>query len=147
MREFCDGQGKRLSSLINVSIMVHYKLDMNKKKLFLGSSLDDFLEEEGLLLEAEAIAHKRVISLQLKQIMEQQSITKSEMAKKMKTSRASIDRLLDSDNTSITLHTIEKAALAVGKNIRIVFDDKKDSSNEYKSVQRSALCIHESRDE
>jgi antitoxin HicB len=126
--------------------MVHYKLDMNKKKLFLGSSLDDFLEEEGLLLEAEAIAHKRVISLQLKQIMEQQSITKSEMAKKMKTSRASIDRLLDSDNTSITLHTIEKAALALGKNIRIVFDDKKDSSNEYKSVQRSALCIHESRD-
>lgn len=119
---------------------------MNKNKLFLGSSLDDFLEEEGLLLEAEAIAHKRVISLQLKQIMEQQSITKSEMAKKMKTSRASIDRLLDSDNTSVTLHTIEKAALAVGKNIRIVFDDKKDSSSEYKSVQRSAMCMHESRD-
>lgn len=108
--------------------------------------MDDFLEEEGLLLEAEAIAHKRVISLQLKQIMEQQSITKSEMAKKMKTSRASIDRLLDSDNTSVTLHTIEKAALAVGKNIRIVFDDKKDSSREYKSVQRSAMCMHESRD-
>lgn len=122
---------------------------MKTKKIispYVGSSLDDFLEEEGLLLEAEAIAHKRVISFQLKQIMEQQSITKSEMAKKMKTSRASIDRLLDSDNTSVTLHTIEKAALAVGKNIRIVFDDKKDSSREYKSVQRSAMCMHESRD-
>jgi len=84
-----------------------------------GSSLDDFLAEEGLLAEAEAIAWKRVIAHQISQLMREQNLTKTEMAQRMQTSRAAIDRLLDPENTSATLVTLEKAALVLGKRLQV----------------------------
>jgi antitoxin HicB len=91
---------------------------MNEQHL--GSTLDDFLAEEGLLAEAEAIAWKRVIAYQISQLMREQNMTKAEMARRMETSRAAIDRLLDPQNESATLITLEKAALVLGKRLQVV---------------------------
>ncbi len=88
-------------------------------KKHIGSSIDDFLEEEGVFAEAEAIAVKRVITFQLKTLMKEQNLNKSQLAKRMKTSRSALERLLDPDNPSVTLLTLERAARALGKNIRI----------------------------
>ncbi len=85
----------------------------------IGSNFDDFLAEEGILVETQAVAWKRVITFQITQLMTEQNISKTEMAEKMQTSRAAIDRLLDSDNASATLQTLEKAAIALGKQLRI----------------------------
>lgn len=87
------------------------------KEEHIGSSLDDFLEEEGLLAESEAVAVKRVIAFQIAQLMQEMAISKSEMARRMGTSRAALDRLLDPTNESATLMTLEKAALALGKRL------------------------------
>ena len=84
-----------------------------------GSNLDDFLEEEGVLAEAEAIAVKRVLVFQLEELMKAQKLNKTQLAKRMKTSRSALERLLDPDNPSVTLLTLERAARALGKNIRI----------------------------
>ena len=86
---------------------------------YIGSSLDDFLEEEGLLAEAEAVAAKRVLAFQIAQIMEEQQLSKAEMARRMDTSRTAVDRLLDTDSESATLITLEKAALALGKRLHV----------------------------
>lgn len=86
---------------------------------YLGDTLDDFLEEEGLLAETEAIAIKRVLAYQIAQLMEEQMLSKSEMARRMQTSRAAVDRLLDPSNESATLTTLEKAALALGKRLQV----------------------------
>lgn len=91
---------------------------MNKN---IGSSFDDFLEEDGILAESKAIAIKRVIAFQVAELMRSQKISKVAMAKKMQTSRSALDRLLDPMNTSITLQTLESAANAVGKRLRIEF--------------------------
>jgi predicted XRE-type DNA-binding protein len=85
----------------------------------IGTNFDDFLEEEGMLAEAEAVAIKRVIAFQLEETMKKEHITKTEMAKRMHTSRSAIDRLLDPLNTSITLATIESAVSAMGKRLQI----------------------------
>ncbi|MCP4164544.1 MAG: XRE family transcriptional regulator [Chloroflexi bacterium] len=87
----------------------------------LGSSLDDFLEEEGLLAEAEDVATKRVLAFQIAQIMHDQQLSKAEMARRMETSRAAVDRLLDPDSESATLATLEKVAFALGKRLHITF--------------------------
>jgi len=86
---------------------------------YLGDTLDDFLEEEGLLAEAEAIAAKRVIAYQISLLMNEQNLSKAEMARRMQTSRAAVDRLLDPNNESATLATLEKAALALGKRLQV----------------------------
>lgn len=85
----------------------------------LGSNFDDFLEKEGIFADTESVAIKRVIAYQIAQVMEQNSITKSEMARRIKTSRSSLDRLLDPENESITLQTLERAAQALGKRLRL----------------------------
>lgn len=90
---------------------------MNEQHL--GSTLDDFLAEEGLLAEAEAVAWKRVVAYQIAQLMREQNITKAEMARRMQTSRAAVDRLLDPQNESATLITLEKAALVLGKRLQV----------------------------
>ena len=90
---------------------------MNEKHL--GSSLDDFLAEEVRLPEAEAIATKRVLAFQIAKLMEEQQVSKTEMARRMSTSRAAVDRLLDSDSESATLATLEKAAAALGRRLQI----------------------------
>ena len=90
---------------------------MNKKHI--GSDFDDFLREEGLLDDAEAIASKRVLAYQISQAMKQRDLTKAAMARRMGTSRSSLDRLLDPSVPSVTLLTIEKAARVLGKRLRV----------------------------
>jgi hypothetical protein len=91
------------------------------KNAHLGSDFDDFLETEGLLAQAEAVAVKRVIALRIEAEMKRAKLTKLEMAKRMQTSRSSLDRLLDPENASISLLTLEKAALALGRKLKIEF--------------------------
>ena len=90
-----------------------------KKNQHIGSSLDDFLQEEGLLAEAEATAVKRVISHQILKEMAERNLSKSALARMMQTSRPSLDRLLDPENASVTLLTLENVALALGKKLKI----------------------------
>ena len=92
---------------------------MNLKQQALGSSFDDFLEEEGILPQVDALATKRVIAYQVAASMQEKQITKTEMAKRMGTSRSSLNRLLDPLNTSVSLATIESAVVALGKRLRI----------------------------
>lgn len=85
----------------------------------LGSDFEDFLREEGLLEEARAVASKRVLAYQIVRAMEEKNLTKTAMARRMGTSRSSLDRLLDPEVPSVTLLTIEKAARVLGKRVRI----------------------------
>ena len=84
-----------------------------------GSNFDDFLREEQLLGTVEATAVKRVVAFQIEQEMKRRRLTKTEMASRMRTSRAALERLLDPANTSVTLSTLERAALVLGKKPRI----------------------------
>jgi DNA-binding Xre family transcriptional regulator len=86
-----------------------------------GSDFDDFLREGGMLADAEAVAIKRVVALQLAAMMKKKRISKAEMARRMKTSRSALDRLLDPQNASVTLQTLERAAQALGKRLRVEF--------------------------
>lgn len=90
---------------------------------FIGSDFDDFLEEEGILEEVEAAAIKKVIACMIAQTMAEANITKTEMAKRMDTSRTQLDRLLNPNCHSVTLSTLTKAASAVGKRISISLED------------------------
>lgn len=85
----------------------------------IGSSFDDFLGEEAILDEATAVAVKRVIAWQIDQEMKAQNLTKTAMAKKMHTSRAALNRLLDATDTSLTLTTLSSAASVLGKKFKI----------------------------
>ena len=85
----------------------------------IGSDFNEFLQEDGIYEEVNDIAIKRVIAYQLEQEMKAQNITKSKMAELMKTSRAVVNRLLNPDNTSLTLHTLESATNALGKRLNI----------------------------
>ena len=83
------------------------------------SDFDEFLQDEGILAETEAIAIKRVLAYQIEQEMKKQEINKSKMAKLMHTSRTSVDRLLDPMNKSLTISTLEAATQALGKKLNI----------------------------
>jgi len=89
------------------------------KNKHIGGSFDEFLEEEGILAETEAVALKRVLAYQIQMSMDAKKVTKSKMANLMKTSRSSLDRLLDPENASVTLLTMEKAALTLGKRLKV----------------------------
>lgn len=89
------------------------------KKKNIGSSVDSWLREEGIYAEVTAGAIKRVLARRLKAVMKERNVTKSEMARRMHTSRAALDRLLDPENEAVTLSTLRRAALAVGREIRL----------------------------
>mgnify|MGYP001613695819 FL=1 len=89
------------------------------KSKHLGGNFDDFLQEQDMLAGAEAVAAKRVLSFQIEKVMRERGLTKVEMATRMRTSRTSVDRLLDPKNISVTLNTLEKAALVLGKKLNI----------------------------
>jgi antitoxin HicB len=89
----------------------------------IGSLLDNLLEQDGLLSEVNTLALKRVLSWQIAQEMEAKGLTKQAMADVMQTSRSALDRLLDPENTSVTLHTLDKAASAIGKRLLIELAD------------------------
>jgi antitoxin HicB len=86
---------------------------------YTGSSFDDFLQESGLYEECTATAIKRVLARQLTEEMKRQNLTKTEMAMRMQTSRAQLDRLLDPEKTGVSLDTIARAASIVGRQLRI----------------------------
>ena len=84
-----------------------------------GGNLHKFLKEQGVIGEVEARALKQAMSLRIRQLMNEKSLTKAEMAVKMKTSRAAVDRLLDGSNSSVTLNTLGKAGRALGRKLKI----------------------------
>src|SRR6266478_10249586 len=90
-----------------------------KKKGKVGSSFDDFLAEQGILEECEEQAVKQILADQIKAAMEKDRLTEAAMAIRMRTSRTALDRLLDPGNTSVTLHTLQRAAVAIGRQLRL----------------------------
>ena len=87
----------------------------------IGSNFDSFLEEENILQESEAVALNRVIAYELQQKMKEENISVNRLAKELETSRTAVCRILDPENTSITLNTIEKVAKYLGKKIILSF--------------------------
>ena len=85
----------------------------------IGTSFDSWLDEEGIRLEVTTNAIKRVLARQVAAIMEKDGLTRTAMAKKMRTSRDTLDRLLDMENGSVTLTTLQKAVTAVGSEVRL----------------------------
>ena len=90
-----------------------------KMKARIGSSFDDFLDDEGIRDEVHDLAIKEIISDQIATAMKSKGITKTAMARRMGTSRRQLDRLLDPRNTSVTLLTLRRAAAAVGRKLRV----------------------------
>ena len=92
---------------------------MKKRKSHprVGSQFEEFLREEGRLEEATAIAVKRVLAWDLQRAMQEAGVSQAEMARRMKTSRAVVRRLLDEKDQSVTLATISRAAIALGKQV------------------------------
>jgi antitoxin HicB len=90
-----------------------------------GSTFDSFLEEEGIREEVEAVAIKRVLAWQLAKAMREQQKTKQAMARRLRTSRSQLDRLLDPQNASVTLDSISRAARELGKRVIIRIVDVK----------------------
>jgi DNA-binding Xre family transcriptional regulator len=89
------------------------------KKSNVGSSFDSWLREEGIYEEVTARALKRVLARQLEAAMKEKQLSKAEMARRMRTSRAALDRLLDPEYDAVTLSTLRKAALALGRQVRL----------------------------
>ena len=119
--------------LLPLEILYHFWYNINRDyfklkritkmidKKNIGSSFDSFLEEENILQESEATAIKRVIAYALEQKMLADNISVNRLAKELATSRTAICRILDPENTSITLNTIEKVAKYLGKRIVLSF--------------------------
>ena len=84
-----------------------------------GSDFEHFLRDEGRLEEATAIAIKRALAWDLQRAMRAAGVSQAEMARRMKTSRAVVRRLLDDKDPSVTLATISRAAIALGKQIEL----------------------------
>jgi hypothetical protein len=91
---------------------------MNRKP-HRGTNFRSFLQEDGILEEVEARALKHALALQLGKLIAQESISKTQMAARMKTSCAAVNRLLVDSNTSVTLATLGKAARALGRKLKI----------------------------
>jgi antitoxin HicB len=90
-----------------------------KKKGKIGSSFDAFLADQGVLEECEEQAIKQILADQIRAAMNKERLTKAAMAVRMQTSRRALDRLLDPTNTSVTLHTLQRAAAAIGRQLRL----------------------------
>jgi len=90
----------------------------------IGSALDDLLEEDGALAKAHAIAIKRTLAWQVSRTMAEEKLSKAEMARRMRTSRAALNRLLDPDNPSVTLLTMDRVASVLGKRLKVELVDE-----------------------
>jgi antitoxin HicB len=82
-------------------------------------SFDSWLREEGLYEEVTASALKRVLARQVEAAMNEKQLSEAEMARRMRNSRAALDRLLDPEYDAVTLNTLRKAAVAVGRELRL----------------------------
>jgi hypothetical protein len=92
---------------------------MAKRTTHIGSTLDDFLSQEGVLEEVSARAIKRVIAWQLSEAMKTQGLSKTAMAERMHTSRSMLDRLLNETDTGLTIETLSRAAQALGYRVKV----------------------------
>lgn len=90
-----------------------------KRTDYSGSSFDEFLRDDGLLEEAETVAIKRMVAWQLQQEMQKKRITKKAMADRLHTSRSQLDRLLDPQYAGVTLGALSRAALVLGKRLKV----------------------------
>lgn len=99
---------------------------MVRDNKYIGSGLDEFLADEGILASSQTVAIKRVLSWQITQFMSEQNLSKAAMAARMNTSRSALDRLLDPGNESVTLKTLQNAARAIGAHLemKLVFAGK-----------------------
>jgi DNA-binding phage protein len=93
-----------------------------------GSDFDDFLKVEGLLEDVTAVAVKRYVAYQLIEKMAESNLSKAEMARRMDTSRSALDRLLDPDNSSVTLQTLQSAVQALGGRLKIELEFRKHAA-------------------
>jgi antitoxin HicB len=89
------------------------------KNKHIGTSFDDFLEEESILAATEATAVKRILAYQIEKEMTERQLSKTALARIMRTSRSALDRLLDPENASVTLLTLESVAHALGKKLKV----------------------------
>ena len=89
------------------------------KNKHMGSGIDDFLKEEGVLEEFQAQAVKEVIAWQLGQAMQDQKLSKRKLATLMHTSRTQVDRVLDPKDGNVTIETLQRAAAIVGRKIQV----------------------------
>lgn len=89
------------------------------KEKNIGSNFDDFLAEQGILEVCEEQAIKEILADQIRAAMQEKQLSKTAMARRMKTSRQALDRLLDPSNVGVTLSTMQKAASAVGRTLRL----------------------------
>ncbi len=96
-----------------------YICKIMKKRIHRGTEFREFLKEEGIFEEVEARALKQSVSLQFDKLRRQRSLSKSQMAARMRTSRAALDRLLDASNPSVTLTTLGRAARVLGRKVKI----------------------------
>ena len=92
---------------------------MSKKNPHVGSSFESWLDEKGIREETTAAAVKAIVAAQISEEMKKNGVSKVEMAERMHTSRAQLDRLLDPDNGSVTLETLMRAAKVVGRELRL----------------------------
>lgn len=90
-----------------------------KTNSHVGSNFEDFLAKEGRLQESTALAIKRVLAWEIGRIMKETHVSKAELARRMRTSRAVVHRLLDARDPSVTLLTISRAATALGRRVRV----------------------------
>ena len=97
---------------------------MKARNKHLGSSFEDFLRDEGIHEEVTTHAIKRVLAWQITEAMKSQGISKSEMAKRMSTSRSQLERFLDPDNSKVLLETVQRAASAIGKRVTITLENE-----------------------
>lgn len=109
---------------------------MAKRNPHIGSNFDDFLSDEGLLEETTALALKRVIAWQLDEARKARGLSKKAMAERMNTSRAQLDRILDADDTSLTLETLSRASRAVGCRVSVELAGKSASATARKSAAK-----------
>ena len=91
------------------------------KNKHIGSSFDDFLEDEGILAEAQAIAVARVLAWEVNQYLKDHKTSKTAFAKALETSRMQVNRLVDPEDTSVNLNTMAKVAEAIGKKLELRF--------------------------
>jgi DNA-binding Xre family transcriptional regulator len=89
------------------------------KNKYIGGTFDDFLEDEGIREDVETGAIKQLIAFQLQETLQKEHLSKTELAQRLDTSRAAVDRLLDPNNESITLLTLKKAASVLGKKLKL----------------------------
>jgi antitoxin HicB len=97
---------------------------MTARNKHFGSSFEDFLKDEGIHEEATTHAIKRVLAWQISEAMKSKRISKSEMAKRMQTSRSQLERFLDPENSKVLLETVQRAAAALGKRVTISLENE-----------------------